>query len=168
MLHMLVARQRGAALVLGADRIRSRLDRANDLGAHATLDVEAGPLRERVLALTDNEGAEIVIVTPGVKTALETAASCVARGGTIVAFTPLAPGETWGLDVNELFFRDINIVMSYSAGPADTREALDLLAGGLPVARLFTHRFGLEEAAAAYAALKNPEEALKVIVYPNE
>ncbi len=166
MLHMLVARAQGAELVLGADRVPARLQRAERLGAHAVIDVESSPVRDRVLELTNGEGAEIVFVTPGSKAALEAATSCVARGGTIVAFTPLAPGEPWSLNVNDLFFRDVNIVMSYSAGPDDTREALGLLAGGLEVEPLFTHRFSLDEAARAYATLKNANEALKVIVYP--
>ena len=114
---------------------------------------------------TRGEGAEVIFVTPGSAVALQSASKCVAAGGTIVAFTPLMPGESWSIDVNRLFFQDVNIVMSYSAGPNDTREALQLLVEGLPVSPLFTHRFSLEEAAKAYAALKNPDESLKVIVY---
>jgi L-iditol 2-dehydrogenase len=166
MLHALVARQRGAGLVIGADRVASRLERAKEFGVAQTVDVGHAPLRDRVLAATGGEGAEIVFVTPGSRVALETAATCVAPGGSVVAFTPLAPGELWPLDVNDLFFKDVNIVMSYSAGPDDTREALALLGGGLAVDLLFTHRFDLEQAAQAYAMVKNPEAALKVIVYP--
>jgi L-iditol 2-dehydrogenase len=74
----------------------------------------------------------------------------------------------WPLDVGSLFFKDVTIVTSYSAGPDDTRAALALLTDGLPVAGLFTHRFGLEEAAQAYATVKQPDAALKVVVYPQE
>ena len=166
MLHALVARKRGAGLVIGADHVASRLERALDFGVSQTIDVGQAPLRESVLEATGGDAAEIVFVTPGSRAALETAARCVAPGGSIVAFTPLVPGESWPLDVNDLFFKDVNVVMSYSAGPDDTREALALLSGGLAVEPLFTHRFGLEQAAQAYAMVKNPEAALKVIVYP--
>jgi L-iditol 2-dehydrogenase len=166
MLHALVARERGASLVIGADRVASRLERAQAFGVTHSLDVGQAPLRDGVLAATDGEGAEIVFVTPGSRAALEAAAGCVAAGGSIVAFTPLAPGEVWPLNVHDLFFKDVNVVMSYSAGPDDTREALELLRGGLPVDALFTHRFDLEQAAQAYAMVKNPDAALKVIVYP--
>jgi len=166
MLHALVARERGASLVIGADRVASRLERAKEFGVAQTVDVGHAPLRDHVLAATGGEGAEIVFVTPGSRAALDAAATCVAPGGSVVAFTPLAPGELWPLNVNDLFFKDVNIVMSYSAGPDDTREALALLRGGLAVDSLFTHRFDLEQAAQAYAMVKNPEAALKVIVYP--
>jgi L-iditol 2-dehydrogenase len=166
MLHALVARVRQAELILGADRVPGRLEKATSLGIDEALDVDRAPLQEQVLARSGGEGADIVIVTPGSASALETAVQCVAPGGTIVAFTPLAPDERFYLDVNDVFFRDVNFVMTYSAGPNDTREALDLLAAGLPVDPLFTHRFSLEQAAQAYAMLKDSNASLKVIVYP--
>jgi L-iditol 2-dehydrogenase len=161
MMHALVARERGAGLVIGADRVASRLERANVFGAAAVIDVDSAPLRDQVLAITGGEGAEIVFVTPGSRASLEAAPACVAPGGSIVAFTPLAPGELWPLPVNDLFFKDVNVVMSYSAGPDETREALALLAVGLAVEPLFTHRYGLEQAAEAYTMVKNPEASLR-------
>ena len=167
MMHMLVARERGAGQILGADLIPSRLARARDFGAAVAIDAGAAPLRDQVMEATGGEGAEIVFVTPGSSTALDAGAACVAPGGSLVAFTPLAPGVLWPIQANELFFKDISIVMSYSAGPEDTREALALLAGGLHVEGLFTHRYGLEQAAQAYAMVKDPAQSLKVVVYPN-
>jgi len=166
MLHMLVARQRGAATIFGAERSQFRLSKAATFGADKAVDIGAAPLRDQIMHATGGEGAEIVFVTPGSLEALQSAITCVARGGTLVMFTPLPPHERWPLDVNELFFKDINVVSSYSAGPDDTRAALELLTGGLPVDGLFTHRFGLEDVAKAYAALKDAEASLKVVVYP--
>ena len=167
MMHALVARHAGAQMILGADRVAGRLERARDFSIDLALDLESAPLRDQVLASTGGEGAEIVFVTPGSRAALDSAAACVAPGGSVVVFTPLAPGERWPIDVNDLFFKDVNVVMSYSAGPEDTRAALGLLAAGLAVEPLFTHRYGLDQAPEAYAMVKNPEDSLKVIVYPN-
>jgi len=166
LLHVAVARHQGAEFVLGADRIASRLERALQLGAHAALDVSSAPLPEQVFAATDGEGADIVIVGPGTREALDAAAASVAPGGTIVVFSPLAPGESWPLPVHEFFFKDVSVVASYSAGPSDTRAALKLLAGGLNVRPLVTHRFGLEAVAEAYRLVAEAQEALKVVVYP--
>ena len=167
MMHALLARHGGAGLVLGADRVPSRLALAARFGADAAIDARDS-LGEQVRAATDGTGAEIIFVTPGSRAALDAAASCVAPGGSIVIFTPLQPGDPWPLDVGGLFFKDVSVITSYSAGPDDTRAALALLEQGLPVEPLFTHRFGLEEAAQAYAMVKNPEAALKVVVYPQE
>jgi L-iditol 2-dehydrogenase len=167
MMHMLVARERGASQILGADLIAARVARAREFGADAGIDISRAPLRDQVMEATGGEGAEIVFVTPGSRAALDAGAACVAPGGSLVSFTPLAPGELWPIDQNELFFKDVSIVMSYSAGPDDTRESLALLAGGLGVEPLFTHRYGLEQAAQAYAMVKDPQRSLKVVVYPN-
>jgi L-iditol 2-dehydrogenase len=90
----------------------------------------------------------------------------VARGGTIVLFTPLPEHERWPLPVHDVYFKDITITASYSAGPDDTREALELLKGGLDVAPLFTHRFPLDGVVDAYRLVAEAREALKVVVYP--
>ena len=107
-----------------------------------------------------------MFVTPGSREALAAALPCVARGGTLVIFTPLAPSERWPISVHDIFFKDINIVTSYSAGPNDTRQALQLLVEGLPVKPLFTHRFSLDEVQQAFEMLKDIESSLKVVVYP--
>jgi len=167
LLHVLLARRRGAELVLAADRVPPRLELAEKLGAHRTIDVSAGPIPEQVRDATGGEGADVVIVGPGSTEALDAAAGAVGAGGTIVIFTPLAPGETWPLPVGEFYFKDVGVVASYSAGPSDTREALTLLARGLDVAELFTHRFALADVAQAYGLVERAQEALKVVVTPN-
>ena len=147
--------------------VASRVARAKEFSADVAIDIGRAPLRDQVMEATGGEGAEIVFVTPGSRAALDAGAACVAPGGSLVAFTPLAPEELWPIRANELFFKDVSLVMSYSAGPDDTREALALLAGGLGVEPLFTHRFVLEQAAQAYAMVKDPQRSLKVVVYPN-
>jgi len=81
-------------------------------------------------------------------------------------FAPTAPGVLWPVPVHDLFFRETTLVPSYSAGPTDTREAMRLLAEGLPVEPLITHRLPLREAARGYALVRAGGAALKVIVRP--
>ncbi|MBV8282739.1 MAG: zinc-binding dehydrogenase, partial [Candidatus Eremiobacteraeota bacterium] len=166
MLHLALARFRGAELLLGADRVPARLEAARTHGAHHAFDIERAPLHEQVAAATDGEGADVVFVCPGSIAAMQSAAQCVAPGGTIVLFTPAEATEHWPLPVHDLFFKDVSIVASYSAGPDDTREALTLLADGLPVRALVTHRFGLDGIAEAFKLVASGKDALKVIVYP--
>ena len=88
------------------------------------------------------------------------------RGGVIQLFAPAGPGERRDFEVRDLFFRELEIQASYSAGPRDTREALALIVGGRVAAeRLVTHRFGLERTAEALAAARR-REGIKVIVRP--
>lgn len=170
MLHALVAKHRGAPLVIGADSIAARLEKAKDFGIDVACDASPTAkttLKDQVHSATGGNGAEVVFVTPGTLDAIQLAVESVARGGTIVLFTPLPPQVAWQLPVHDLFFKDVNVVTSYSAGPDDTKESLMLLTSGLPVDALITHRFSLDQVGDAYSALKDSSTALKIVVFPN-
>jgi L-iditol 2-dehydrogenase len=161
----MVAETLGARSIIASDMVASRRAKALEFGAHLAFDAEG--LAGQVHAATHGEGADVVIVGPGSIAAMDAAVACVARGGTILLFTPLPPDTPWPMPVNDLYFRDVSVVTSYSAGPDETREALRLLENGMPVKRLITHRFDLDEVREAYRLVAAAGEALKVIVYPD-
>ncbi len=166
LLHLMVLRDRPEpSLLVAADRVPARLAAASRL-ADAAIDVTRQPLADAVGAVTEGDGADVVVVGPGTVDALESATGAVARGGTILVFTPTAPEARWPLDAHDLFFREITVATSYSAGPDDTREALELLRAGLPVTSLITHRLSLDEAMAGYDLVRAMGPALKVVVTP--
>jgi len=165
-LHVMLARQRQAARVFAVDGIARRRERALAAGADAAF--EPDDVAQRVDKATNGAGADIVVVGPGSTAAMDAAAACVAPGGTIVLFTPLRPDERWALPVHDLYFKDVRIAHTYSAGPDDTREALRLLENGLPAAGLVTHRLPLGDVRKAYKLVRDAGEALKVIVYPQQ
>jgi L-iditol 2-dehydrogenase len=167
LLHVALMRRRGAGLVLGADRVPARLECARRMGAHDVIDIAGCGLEKSVHDATDGDGADVVIVGPGSAPAMESASATVARGGTIVLFTPLPADERWPLPVHDFYFKDVTVTTSYSAGPPDTREALELLKSGFDVQVLFTHRFNLDSVNEAYRLVAEARDALKVVVYPN-
>ena len=59
MLHMQLARNRGARLIV-SDPIAARLERARTLGAHDVIDASATDPIERVKELTGGRGADAV------------------------------------------------------------------------------------------------------------
>ena len=164
LLHVMLARHRGASLIMAVDGVETRRQRAVNAGADMTF-VPASAV-DGVKQASGGGGADVVIVGPSSTAAMDAAADSVAPGGTIVLFTPLPPGERWGIPVNELFFKDVRIVHSYSAGPEETRRALGLLENGLPAGDLITHRLPLADVRKAYDLVRDAGEALKVIVYP--
>ena len=166
LLHLLAVKTLARpGLLVAADRVPERLAVGARL-ADATIDTSDTPLEEGVARLTGDAGADVVIVCPGSVEALEAGRRAVAPGGTLAIFAPTPPGVLWPLSVHDLFFRETTLVPSYSAGPTDTREAMRLLAGGLPVESLITHRLPLREAARGYALVRSGGAALKVIVRP--
>ena len=110
--------------------------------------------------------ADAVILATSHPDAWELALQSVARGGVIQLFAPSRPGETRAFDAHDLFFKEIDIQATYSAGPRDTRAALDLLASGAVTADgIITHRFTLEATGEALATARR-REGIKVIVTP--
>jgi L-iditol 2-dehydrogenase len=165
LLHLQVLRMRGAAgLTLAADLRADRVRVASGY-ANVAIDASATSVPDAVRDATDGDGADVVIVGPGSVDALDDGLASVARGGTLLVFTPLPPDQRWAVNVNDLFFREVSVIPSYSAGPNDTREALDLLSDGLPVADLITHRLPLDRAEEGYDLLRTGR-ALKVVVRP--
>ena len=171
------ARAAGAAVTV-AEPLGERRALAEALGLHAVappadpLGTEpggapgaapsggAGPLGRGAEAPT------AVLLCTGAAAAWELALNAVDRGGVIQFFAPAGPGERRDFELRDLFFRELEIQASYSAGPRDTREALALIAGGAVAAeRLITHRFPLAATAEALAVARR-REGMKVIVTP--
>ena len=166
LLHLLVLRAKAApGQLLAADRVPERLARGAGV-ADTVIDTSRATLAASVADATDSTGADVVVVGPGTVEALEAGRRAVAPGGTLVVFTPTPPDELWPLPVHEVFFKETTIVPTYSAGPNDTREAVRLLAGGLPVEPLVTHRLPLAEVGEGYALIRAAGSALKVVVRP--
>jgi L-iditol 2-dehydrogenase len=153
LMHGLVAQSYGVA-VWGSDFLEERRAHAATLGIRA---VHPGD------GMT---GADVVICGPGSPEALRNAFAAVAPGGTVVMFTPLEPGVALTLDPNDLYFRDVKLVTSYSCGPQDTREALDLIARRVITAeRLGATFYPLEEASAAYEALRRSRIIKPIVTF---
>src|SRR5262245_3350156 len=165
LLHVLLARYRGARQILAADLVASRCARAAQLGADAVIDASATDLVTEVHARTDGEGAEVVIVGPATVAAIEQGLACAARGGTVVQFMGTEPGATLPLSTFDFYFRELRLVPSYSCGPVETRRALELISAGVVGAgHVVTHRFRLEHAAEAYRVAALDKESIKTLV----
>jgi L-iditol 2-dehydrogenase len=91
--------------------------------------------------------------------------SAVGAGGSILFFTPSRPGELLTFNPNDLYFRDIDIIVSYSCGPADTTDALELVEEGIVRAdKLVTHSFPLERTAEAFRLTAEAKDSLKSVI----
>lgn len=166
MLHLILARRLGAGMLIGADRVPSRLQRARAAGADRVVDVTRETLPEAVREATDGDGADVIVVGPGSVEVMQAGFDAAAPGGTVILFTPAEPQARWPLPVHDAYFREVTIVPSYSCGPDDTREALRLIGEGLPVEPLVTHRLPLEAAMEGYRLVREATDALKVVVRP--
>ncbi|HYB91002.1 MAG TPA: alcohol dehydrogenase catalytic domain-containing protein [Candidatus Binataceae bacterium] len=164
MMHVKLARHIGAGLIVGADLFDRRAARAKELGADYGLVVSGDSLVEQVREVTKGAMADVVIVGPGTAKAMHTGIAAAGKGATVVFFTATPPEEELIVRPHDLYFNETRLVTSYSCGPEETRESLELVKRGvINAADLVTHRFPLGDIAQAYATAQRPE-ALKVII----
>ena len=164
-LHILLSRKYGAGKVIGADMVPFRLEKAKELGADEVIDVSRHNLIDSLRDITQGTLADIVIVGPNSIEAMKQGLSAVGPGGSVVFFTPAKPGEQLTIDPNDLYFRDINIITSYSCGPADTADALEIIGEGTVRAGiLITHRFPIEKTAEAFRLTAEARNTLKAVI----
>jgi threonine dehydrogenase-like Zn-dependent dehydrogenase len=164
-LNILLARRFGAGRIIGADMIQYRLKKAKEFGADDVIDISKESLVDSLKRVTGGDMADIVIVGPNSVEAMQDGISAAGAGGTVLFFTPAKPGEKLTIDPNDLYFRDINIVTSYSCGPAETAEALKLIEERVVSAEmLVTHRFPIEKTAEAFRVVAEAKESLKVVI----
>ncbi|HEY7111993.1 MAG TPA: alcohol dehydrogenase catalytic domain-containing protein [Thermoanaerobaculia bacterium] len=155
----------GASGIAGADGVASRRAMAETSGAAATIDVARESLAEGARRVTAGEGFDFVLVCPGKSEVIAEAFETVAPGGTLLLFTMPAPGDRLSFDGNALYFREVQVVPSYSCGPVEMKLALTLLAEGrVAVSDLVTHRFPAADAVEAFARAREPEGSVKVLV----
>ncbi|GBD99803.1 sorbitol dehydrogenase [bacterium BMS3Abin07] len=165
LLHVMIAKKSGAGRIIGADLVGYRLEKAIEAGADNVIDIGKTDLFNALKGFTDGRMAHIVIVGPNSADAMKKGLSCVAAGGTVVFFTPSMPGESINIDPNQLYFNDISIVTSYSCGPTDTADALELIeSGAISADLLITHRFFINDTAKAFELTARAKESLKNII----
>jgi L-iditol 2-dehydrogenase len=160
-----LAQQRGATRVIIVDPIAYRRQRALNLGIDFALDPQVGDVLEQVYAINEQRKPDIVLVTPSSISAMQQGLSLVGPGGTVLFFAPPPPAEVLPITPNALFFQEITLRTSYSAGPYETRLALELLRSGrIRPEMVITHHFALRDAAQAFQLVARPGNALKAVI----
>lgn len=160
-----LARHYGAETIVVSDMVAYRLEKALENGADRVVDITQESFPEVVREMTDGEGADLVLCGPSKPAVMQSAIDSAGKGSTVLYFMGPEPGTTFQVDANQIFFNEIDLVCSYSCGPDDTREVMELLrAGVLTSERLITHRFPLEQTLEACRLTARAQDSLKVVV----
>jgi len=166
LLHIQLARARGAARIIATDISEFRLKAAKQFGADATIHGSADVPRE-LRKLNENRPADLVIVTTGAMAAMQQAVKSVDRGGTLLFFAPTAAGVDVPIPLFEFWRDEISIVTSYAGSGADLVESMELIrARQVRVADMVTHRLPLAEAGLGFQLTASGQDSIKVIVDP--
>ena len=167
LLHIQLAKLRGAKKVFATDINEYRMDMAKKFGAdevfHANEDI-----KRKIKEVNENRLADIIIVCAGVISAANQALECAAPGSTIVYFAVPEPGVNLEVPINDYWRNEITLMTSYGAAPEDLQESyIWILSKKINVIDLITHRFPLNKAKEAFEVVCEAKESLKVVLEPD-
>jgi len=166
-LHIQLAKLKGAQKIFAADINPHRLKLAKKFGADHVIDAK-GDLPQQLKELNDGRAADKVIVCTGAVKAALTALECVDRGGTILYFAVPDPTTRIPIPITQFWRNETTIRTSYGAAPRDLEEALQILAQKqINVADMITHRLSIREIAEGFRLVAEAGKSLKVIIEPN-
>jgi len=164
LLHVQLAKVRGAGTVVVADASPERLQRVAQLGADKT--VTSGDPASQVKALTDNRGADVTIEAVGKPETWELAVRATRKGGTTLLFGGCPAGSTASIDTGLVHYGELTLKGVFHHTPSDVHESLRLISTGqVKVASLVTHRMKLTEVEAALRLMQKGA-AIKVAITP--
>lgn len=150
----------GAAQVVVVEPNADRRPAAAALGAMVLASCDPDAVRDAL----GGELAHQVIVCTHNHAAMNDALHLAGPAGVVQYFAPTPPGEMVPLDLGAVFWREVHLQSTYSAGPADIRDALDLLAAGkVRCEGIVTHHVPFDEVDEAFR-LARTGEALKVVI----
>ncbi|MEE9500201.1 MAG: zinc-dependent dehydrogenase [Candidatus Omnitrophota bacterium] len=168
LLHLLLARVKGARRVITTDINEYRLKIAQRLGADAVIHADEdvpGNLRE----MNDNRLADVVIVCTGAFPAFKQALQSAERGGTILFFAATDPDVELPVPVNKFWRSEMKLMTSYANSPSDAVEAIELIRSRLiPVGKMITHRLSLKDTGRGFRLAAEARKCVKVIVEPHK
>jgi L-iditol 2-dehydrogenase len=166
LLHIQLARSRGAQRLVATDISDFRLRAARRFGADATIDGRED-LPAKLHEVNDGRLADIVIVCTGAMAAIEQAVRSVDRGGTLLFFAPTAAGADVPIPLFNFWRDEISVLTSYAASGQDLTESIALIRSReVRVADMVTHRLPLSETARGFQLTASGQDSIKVIIDP--
>jgi len=165
LLTLQAAKAAGASQVLIADIDRTRLERAEKLGANATLLLSGGELVQEILRRTGGRGVDLVLEAVGRDETISASIASVRKGGTVTLIGNISPQVKIPLQV--VVSRQIRLQGS-CASSGEYPEAMELLANGkIKVKPLITAVAPLSDGPQWFARLHAGEPNLmKVVLDP--
>jgi 2-desacetyl-2-hydroxyethyl bacteriochlorophyllide A dehydrogenase len=163
LLHLQLARARGAHPIIGITRSESKRSLAARLGADLVIDPSDPALKEQVAEATQGQGPDLVVECVGKTETLAQAIDLVRVGGRIIVFGTITE-DAGELPFYQLYYKELSLANPRAAKPEDFPASIGLVAtGSVELDPLITHTFSLESAEEAIVT-SSGSSSLKVIL----
>ena len=147
----------GAGQVIAIDGVSSRLALAKQCGADEVIDIrefETPESRiERVKALTEGRGGDVVMEVVGYPGVIPEGIEMVRRGGAFVEIGNIWPDSNVTLDASKVLWGQVRIIPATHYDPYILPVTLDMLTrtrDKYPLTKVMSHSFPLEKIGDAF------------------
>lgn len=154
------------ANVVATDLLDSRLEIARQFGAHKTIRGDAADLPGQIQRLTAGRGLDAAVIATPVNALVRQAQALIRGAGKVMLFAHTKRGDTMDIDLSTICVDEKDLLGSYSSDIRIQAEVARLVfSRRLDVRPLLTHRFPLEQTAAAVELAAHPAaDSLKILV----
>ena len=111
--------------VYGCDLINDRIKLANDMGIESFNSRDLDDFDRIIKDKTDGLGVDAVFMTSGADKAIDVALKTVKMGGKVLVFS--STPNNYGYANNEIYYKELTIMGSYSPSPNDLQKSFDLI-----------------------------------------
>jgi L-iditol 2-dehydrogenase len=166
-MHTKLAKVRGAGLVIVSEPVAFRAKQVKKAGADHVIDPMTQNLQAEISRLTQNHGADVIIVAAPVHAAQESTLDLAAIGGRINFFGGLPKDKpTIQFNSNLVHYKELTVTGTTACSTADCWQASALINHGLiDLSDLVSERFPIEQTLKAFEAAEN-RESLKIVIEP--
>ncbi len=161
-----LAKSAGAARIFVVEPLGHKRELALRVGADEVIDPKATDVRAMIFDLT-GVGADVVIECAGKVQTAQSSLELVRRGGTVEFFGVCSIGETFPLEPNKVYSKELTIVGSYVNPHTFSRSIAVLASGKVRVDKFQLDRFPLDGVHEAMA-YQREGRTIKSIIEPQK
>lgn len=114
--------------VFACDILDERVNLANNKGIQSYNSKDLESFNKIIQRETAGYGVDAVFMTSGADKAIDVALKVIKQGGKILVFS--STPNNFGYANNEIYYKELTIMGSYSPSPRDLKDSFDLLASG--------------------------------------
>ena len=134
--------------VYACDILDDRIELANKKGIESFNSKDLEIFNEIIKEKTQNFGVDAVFMTSGADKAIDVALKTIKMGGKILVFS--STPNNFGYANNEIYYKELTVMGSYSPSPKDLEDSFELLTSGKMDVKNLTTTYSLEDIQKAF------------------
>jgi len=164
-LHVGLAKLYGADQVFLAGLVDWKMKIGKEFGASTIVNTAEEDPVDTLLKETEGKGADVVVVTAVTPQTIQQGLKMASRRGYVSIFGGTPKGVTAQLEPNIIHYNELFLTGNFGYSYAQYGKAFNIIANHkLPVKRLVTHRFSLDNIQEAIKVWDDKEKSMKILL----